>query len=242
MTATRKEIQKARMWRYFLDAAVEVIEEEGIDHVTIRKIADKAGYTSSTAYNYFKDLSRLKFFAAMRFTRGYLEDLPRYMEKGTNTIEKWLYTWECFCKHSFEQPEIYSLIFIEHLETIPEELLDYYYSIYPKELSGLPENIQSIVMEHTFSKRSALYIREAVGEGFVAEEDVDFISDATLLIWKGMMATVMNQQDSYSADEATAKTLYYIYESVLRTVQPEKREEIHFSPEINKERGGDLGI
>ncbi|MFC4557874.1 hypothetical protein ACFO3D_06575 [Virgibacillus kekensis] len=35
MKLSRKEIQRTRMWGYFLDAATEVIEKEGIDHVTI---------------------------------------------------------------------------------------------------------------------------------------------------------------------------------------------------------------
>ncbi|UOQ92899.1 TetR/AcrR family transcriptional regulator [Halobacillus shinanisalinarum] len=233
MSAGRKEIQRARMWRYFLDAATDVIENEGIDNVTIRKIADKAGYTSSTAYNYFQDLSHLKFFAAMRFTKDYIEDLPHYMEKGNNTVEKWLYAWECFCKYSFEQPQIYSVIFINNLGSIPEDLLENYYKVYQNDLIGLPEQIQSIVMEHTLSTRSALYIQDAVEEGFIEQKDIEFIADTTLLLWKGMMTTVMNQRRNYSVDEAIDRTLDYIYESVMRVVSPEKRKEIAFHPVRN---------
>lgn len=230
MQASRKEIQRERMWRYFLDAATEVIETEGIENVTIRKIADKAGYTSSTAYNYFKDLSHLKFFAAMRFTKGYIEDLPQYMEKGTNTVEKWLYAWECFCKHSFRQPQIYAGIFINNLGVVPEELLENYYKIYKEELLGLPEQIKSIIMEHSFSKRSALYVQAAVSEGFINQRDIEFIADTTLLIWTGMMTTVMNQRRNYSVDEAYERTIHYVYESVMKVVTPEKQKEINFIP------------
>src|SRR5699024_7686797 len=124
MSISRRDIQLVRMWRYFLEAAVDVIEKEGIRNVTIRKIADQAGFTSSTAYNYFRDLSHLKFFAAMRFTTDYIEDLPVYIRKGSNTIEKWLYAWQCFCIHSFEQPEIDSVIFMEDLGSTPDDFLD----------------------------------------------------------------------------------------------------------------------
>ncbi|HWO77724.1 MAG TPA: TetR/AcrR family transcriptional regulator, partial [Bacillus sp. (in: firmicutes)] len=44
----RKEIQMNRMWKYFVDATAQIIEEEGVENVTARKIADIAGYTSST--------------------------------------------------------------------------------------------------------------------------------------------------------------------------------------------------
>lgn len=233
METRRKDIQRERMWRYFLDAATEVIEKEGIENVTIRKIADKAGYTSSTAYNYFRDLSHLKFFAAMRFTKDYIEELPDYMGKGKNTVEKWLYSWECFCKHSFEQPQIYAVIFINDLGIVPEALLEHYYKIYKNDLIGLPEEIQSIVMEHGFSKRSALYIQDAVDEGFIEQKEIDFIADSTLMIWKGMMSTVLNQRRNYSKEEAIERTLYYVHESVMKVVVPGKNKEIDFTPSTN---------
>jgi AcrR family transcriptional regulator len=226
---SKKEIQRARMWRYFLDAATEVIVEDGIDHFTIRKIADKAGYTSSTAYNYFKDLTHLKFFAAMRFTKDYIEELPVYLNKGNNTIEKWLYSWECFCKYSFEQPKIYSVIFMDNLGSVPEELMEHYYQIYKEDLLGLPEQIKDIIMEGKFSKRSALYIQDAVDEGFIEQKNVDLIADLTLMIWKGMMNTIMNHRRNYSKEEAIEQTLYYVYETVMGVVIPEKRQEIHVS-------------
>ena len=89
------------------------------------------------------------------------------LHKGNNTIENWLYSWECFCKHSFEHPKIYSVIFMDDLGSIPEELLEHYYQIYKNDLLGLPNEIKDIIMEHSFSKRSALYIQGAVDEGFI---------------------------------------------------------------------------
>ena len=228
MSKERKEIQRARMWKYFLDAATEVIEEEGIEKVTICKIADRAGYTASTAYNYFKDLTHLKFFAAMRFTTEYITELPDYLALGDNTIEKWLYSWECFCKHSFRQPEIYSVIFMEDLGILPQELVREYYEVYQTDIMGLPEEIQSIVMEQDFSKRSALYIQSAVDEGFLNEEDVDFIADLTLMIWKGMMSTYMNRRRSYTEEDVVKRTVQLVKESVMNIVMDRRKDEINY--------------
>lgn len=229
MSLSRKEIQRERMLRYFLDAATDVIKEDGIDHFAIRKIADKAGFTSSTVYNYFKDLSHLKFYAAMRFTTDYVNELPEYLEKGNNTVESWLYSWECFCKHSFEHPKIYSTIFMDNLGSVPEDLMKYYYQIHQKDILDLSEEIQDIIMEQSFSKRSALYIQNAVDEGFIEQENVDYIADITLLIWKGMMNTVINHRRKSTKEEAIQKTLHYVYRSVISIVVPEKRQDIHVS-------------
>ena len=58
----KKYIQKVRMVKYFVDATIEIIEKEGYEAVTIRKVADIAGYNSATLYNYFDNLEHLLFF------------------------------------------------------------------------------------------------------------------------------------------------------------------------------------
>lgn len=229
MSKTRKEIQQARMFKYFIDATVEHIEEEGIGNVKVREIAEKAGYTSSTLYNHFQDLSHLKFFAVMRYTRTYFQELPGYMNQGKNTIDKWLYAWECFCKHSFQKPEVYSLLFIENLGDVPDEIIDQYYQIFSSDLIDLSREIRSIVMHHNISKRSSLYIQDAVKEGFMVEEDVEYISDVTMLIWTGMLTDMVNLRRRISYKEATRKTMEYIYKAILLTVTPDKRSEISYA-------------
>lgn len=229
MSLSRKEIQRQRMYRYFLDAAAEIIDEEGLSNLTVRKIAQKAGYTSSTVYNYFTDLSHLKFFTMIRYTKGYVEELPEYIEKGHSTIEKWLYTWECFCKHSFNNPDVYSILFIENLGTFPKDLLVKYYDIYQKDLFGLPEEVKPIIMEQSFSKRSTMFIQSAIDEGFIQAEDVSYISDVTLMIWKGMMSTYMNQRQQLTAEDAQHKTMTLLYECVIQIIHPDKRQEINYN-------------
>ncbi|WP_053363351.1 TetR/AcrR family transcriptional regulator [Bacillus sp. FJAT-27251] len=228
MSKERKELQRARMFRYFLDAATDVIEEDGIEHMTIRKIADRAGFTASTAYNYFKDLSHLKFFAAMRFTSEYVKELPSYMDLGHNIVDKWLYSWECFCKHSFDQPEIYSVIFMDNLGSSPQKLFDDYYALHTHDLTDVPEELHDILIEYDFSKRSALYIQGAVTEGFIKEENVPLIADITLMVWKGMMNTYMNRRRGYSKEEAIKRTLELVAQCVINVVEPERRSEITF--------------
>lgn len=228
MNKKRKEIQTARMWRYFLDAASELIKEKGLQQITIREIADKAGYTSSTVYNYFQDLSHLKFFAVMRFTKSYVQALPKYMEQGNNTIEKWLYSWECFCKHSFQDPEIYSLLYIENLGTKPEEMVQNYYAVYANELIDLSDDVQGIITLHNISKRSSMYIQKAVDEGFMNQEDIEYIADVTMLIWTGMITNLLNLRNKYSQEEAIERTMVYIKKAIMQTVLPNKRADVHY--------------
>jgi AcrR family transcriptional regulator len=56
-----KPIQEERMRGYFLNAAKDLIRAEGISAVSARNVAERAGYSYATLYNYFKDIRDLIF-------------------------------------------------------------------------------------------------------------------------------------------------------------------------------------
>jgi AcrR family transcriptional regulator len=206
----RKEIQMQRMWKYFVDATAQIIEEEGIENVTIRKIADIAGYTSSTIYNYFEELSHLIFFASMRFMNPYIKEFSYYMSKSENSIEKYLLSWECFCKHSFNNPQIYHAIFNSDLGAKPEELLSHYFEVYQNDLTGLSDEIKPLIFEYSLTKRSKFVLQKAVEEGYLDQDEIDEISNMTILIWRGMLTTFLNNRRDYKPEEAVEETMKYV--------------------------------
>ncbi|WP_423799886.1 TetR/AcrR family transcriptional regulator [Neobacillus sp. SAB-20_R2A] len=210
----KKKIQMSRMWQYFVEATAEIIEEEGINKITIRKVADKAGYNSATIYNYFSEISHLTFFAAMKFLKPYTDEVATYMDKGNNPIEKYLLAWECFCKHSFQNPQIFHAVFIMDLGEQPENLLERYYQIYPEELITIPEELKPILFERNMSKRGRSYLELALKEGYIKVENIDAINEITILIWQGMFTNILNNRRQYTPEEAMQMTMNYITEIV----------------------------
>lgn len=211
----KKEIQMSRMWKYFVDATAEIIEEEGIEKITIRKVADRAGYNSATIYNYFTEVSHLIFFAAMKFLKPYTDEVFTYMEKGENSLEKYMLAWECFCKHSFKNPQIFHAVFIMDLGGQPEKLLQEYYNLYPTDLINIPEQLHPILFERNMSKRGRSVLEAACQEGYIKEENIDGINELTILIWQGMFTNILNNRKSYDLDDAARITMNYINEIVI---------------------------
>ena len=62
-----KEEQKRQNARTFINAAQEMIESEGLENISVRKIAQKAGFHNSTIYLYFEDLDQLAMFASLKY-------------------------------------------------------------------------------------------------------------------------------------------------------------------------------
>ncbi|MCG3089572.1 TetR/AcrR family transcriptional regulator [Sporosarcina cyprini] len=207
---SNKKIQMSRMWKYFIEATVEVIEEEGINQVTIRKVADRAGYNSATIYNYFDEISHLVFFASMKLLKGYVEDVALYINRGKTPLEKYLLAWECFCKHSFLQPDIFHAVFIMDLGDQPEKMLEDYYEMYPADLINIPEELQPILFERSMTKRGKSLLSLAAKEGQLEENRVDDINEMTILVWQGMLTNILNNRLDYSLEDAERKTMEYI--------------------------------
>ena len=198
------------MWKYFVEATVEIIEEEGIKHVTIRKVADRAGYNSATIYNYFSELSHLIFFASMKMLKSYTDDVTIYINEGKNSYEKYMLAWICFCKHSFERPDLFHAVFIKDLGKQPDKLIENYYEIYPADLVNVPEQLKSILFERSMTKRGKSFLTSAANEGHIKEESVDEVNEMTILIWQGMLTNILNNRTNYDSQMAAAITMDYI--------------------------------
>lgn len=226
---SKKERQIRMMRKYFIDATVEIIEMDGIKEVTARKIAKKAGYTSSSIYNYFDELSHLIFFASMRFTKDYLNEATPYLMGGKNAIDSYLLTWKCFCKYSFKNPEIYHAIFIADLGENPQGILEQYYSIYEEDIFEISSEYLHLVFEHDISKRSRAILERAAKEGYLYEENIDEINEMGVLIWTGMLTRIINNRSSLDIDEAVNKTMTYMKKMVFNSIDKSIRIDLTFS-------------
>jgi AcrR family transcriptional regulator len=209
-----KEIQRIRMMVYFIEATAEIIEKEGIENVTIRKVADIAGYNSATIYNYFEELSHLIFFSSMRFLKKYTVALPAYIAKANDPLERFLLMWECFCKYSFKEPHIYHAVFSSNLGALPEELIKDYYGIFPTDLVEVPEDLKQMLLESNLSKRGRLALERCIEEGYLERNSAESVNEMQFLIWQGMLTTILNQRCTYTIDEAVDITMGYIRNAI----------------------------
>lgn len=193
---------------YFIDAADKIIEQEGINGITIRKVADYAGYNSATLYNYFENIDHLTFFAAMRYIKEYALALPDYIKDSKNVLDKYLLIWECFCIYSFEKPEIYYAIFFAKLDNDLEEYVKDYYKLFPEELGSPSEGLSTMLLKHNIYDRAMTTLDVCVSEGFIRQEDAYELNELTLLIYESILSRVIRNKIDYN--EATEKTMKYI--------------------------------
>lgn len=209
-----KEIQTKRMMSYFIDATAKIIEEEGIENVTIRKVADAAGYNSATIYNYFEDLSHLILFASLKFLKKYTDAIPQYLSKAKTPLDRYFLIWECFCKHSFESPHIYFAVFSSDLGVHPDDLADYY-DVYPADILNIPQDLKEMFLEPNITKRTRIALKKAANDSRFEGIQVEQIAETHYLIWQGMLTLFINNRSTYSVQEATDQTMEHIKRTTI---------------------------
>jgi AcrR family transcriptional regulator len=217
----KKTIKKHRSMRYFIDAAAKIMDEEGIEFVTIRKVSDLAGYNSATLYNYFKSVDELILYASVSHLREYTLDLAEYLKGVNGSIESYYRIWECFLKHSFLHPEIYNVIFFgKHSDSL-SNIIEEYYSIFPEELGSQSEDLRPMLLRTNLYERNLALLSRIRNEGYLRDEDLGDVNEMSVLLYRGMMTKIINDVNDSSAESA-ASTLRYIKQTLRSFMVNEK--------------------
>lgn len=210
-----KSIQKKRTMAYFIDAVDKIISEEGIEQVTLRKVAKTAGYNSATLYNYFDNLEHLLIFASMKHLKIYNDLLPTYLNSANNAVERYLSIWRCFCHCSFRQPKIYTIIFLSEFSNSLNSIIKNYYEIFPEELEAIPI-LENIFLQDSLSNGNTYMLSDCVKEGYIDKNDVSDISDMSLLLYKSMINDILNHKLPYDIETAEERIIRY-FEKILNS-------------------------
>ncbi len=205
------DMKKKRILKTFIEAVKKIIKEEGIEKVTIRKVAQMAGYNSATIYNYFDNCNQLIFFGSISFLDDYVKAIPHYLGRSSNTLDQFLLIWECFTRYSFVNPRIYYAIFTEDIGDRSENLFKKYYQLFPEELGNIPKKYIPMLLESDLSKRCSFHIQPCVEEGYLSPERAEEVDEKIRLIYHGMLSLLVNNRMDYTVNEAVEKIMKYIH-------------------------------
>lgn len=145
MSAT--ELQQQRMKSYFIDAAKEILRGEGLKVASARNIAERAGYSYATLYNYFDDLTSLIFESVRDFQAEIAELLAGPIDAANTGEEKVRAGVTAWVNYFVQYPGIFELFFLERIGEVGNrsDIADVIYnSIVPAVKPGIdllgPEN------------------------------------------------------------------------------------------------------
>ncbi|MBO9730901.1 MAG: TetR/AcrR family transcriptional regulator [Chitinophaga sp.] len=114
----KKEIQEQRVKGYFIEATKEILKSEGLKSVSVRNIADRAGYSFATLYNYFKDVKDLVFLCVKDFRAECSEYVTAHTAGVTPGNRRLKATVLAYMEYFIQYPGIFELFFVEKLSEV----------------------------------------------------------------------------------------------------------------------------
>ncbi len=178
----RKSIQEQRMKGYFIEAAKKVVKEEGLSNLTVKKVADLAGYAPGTLYNYFADLNNLLLHCAVEFWDECKDYVLRKTENCTEVREKIIALTKAYTEYFVENTNIFQLIFLEEVGDVPEGLRERVY---------FPE--VALVLKEA--------LRECAEEGLFPKEKVTIVENLIVSSINGILLSFIKQRSMMIKDE-----------------------------------------
>ncbi len=108
-----KEIQEQRIKGYFIEATKEILKGEGLKSLSVRNIAERAGYSYATLYNYFKDVKDLIFECVVDFHEECEEFVKTETKKSQSGPGKIKAIAKAYVKYFIQYPGIFELFLLE---------------------------------------------------------------------------------------------------------------------------------
>ena len=208
-------IKKRRVMMYFIEATQELILNEGIENLSIKKIADTAGYNTATIYNYFEDLEELILYSSIDYLKIYLKDLKSEINSNMKAIEIYETIYKVFVHHSFEKPEIFHTLFFGKYSYKLEKIIKKYYEIFPDDITGQTDITKSVLVEGNIHNRDLPVIKQMIKEGSILEEEAPYIMEAIVRIHQSYLENILQQREKISLEEHEIK-FFKIFNFLLK--------------------------
>ncbi len=211
---TRLE-RKLNVKRLFIDATTTIIQEEGLEEVSIRKVAKITGYNSATLYTHFKNLDHLILLASIKFLNDYITGLDSYTAEAENPLEEGILIWEFFCKCSFEKPEIYKSIFFSNLDFNRKDFENYYeikefYKIYPEEITASFAKFHRMILKLDIYERNKVLLIKIAQKKLISPSNITTVNDMQVLMYKGLLEEATKHENFHRRKILCNRAIKYI--------------------------------
>jgi AcrR family transcriptional regulator len=105
----KKQLKANRMKSYFVAAAKAIIETQGVENLSVRQVADQAGYSYATIYNYYKDVDSLLWEVKKSFSVDLMHSIAETMENDAGSDIR--SAFQAYVAFFMEKPNLFRFFF-----------------------------------------------------------------------------------------------------------------------------------
>lgn len=186
----RKDVATKTKRRY-VEKTYHLIQEKGIDSLTIRSIAKEVGCSYAVLYKHFESLDYLIMLASMKFLDEYYREMVTIQKAEKDYLMRDLALWRVFNKYAFRNPPVFLHLFWEHHDAIFEDAVEEYQKLFPFKRGSNDESfygyIYAAVFEGRMEDREFILLRHAISQGRLSHESAIYLSTVNSCIVQGKL-------------------------------------------------------
>lgn len=179
-----EQIKRIRIKRYFIEAAKEIIVNEGLESISIRNVAKIAGYSCATIYNYFEDLNELLWEVKQTMIIDIIQLMQEEIMDITIDILGLKKIFKIYITYYLENPNIFKFFYFHKLKKPARKT-----------------EVDSI--EPDFDKMTEETFKNFVIEGKLRETDIEVVGKTLIYSVHGMLTLFFTENG-----DLTVETLY----------------------------------
>ncbi len=181
--------RKKQVAQRFIDCTCTIIEREGVAGLNVRKVAQLAGYHSSTIYLYFADFPHLIVAAVLQFLNRYAAYLGKNAPEHETALDCYLRCMTRFCEYSIANPNIFSALFVDYYGDIP------------------PDKVYEQFSQSPLLRDHMRVLQELAQQLALSQETAMQLGDAALSLCIGSILTLTRQRMQSDPDRLVEKTM-----------------------------------
>ena len=184
-----KDEEKRKNAIAFVEATQALIDADGLEKISIRKIAEKAGFHNSTIYLYFKDANQLILLASLKHFNEYSRKLSEYSDMIASPTDKFLAIWQAFGETVFGKPHIFRNFFFGKYSDNLTPIIHLYYRLFPEEKPAYTKEIEEMYFGGNISQRCLQILKPLVEveSTLVTEENLQLVNTITVACLKQLL-------------------------------------------------------
>lgn len=178
----------------YIEAAAQIIQQQGMKGVSARKIAALTGTVPSALYRHFENVEELAMYAAMRYQLDAYDELDRIAEKAETALDMYVRTERSFARFAFLNPVLFDSLEFGKSSDKLGTILQEYRAIFPEESGANNLYTSHIINSRSFESGNMDLLRLCIADGSlqVPEQLLEELNLILVNLFKGFFKTVLD--------------------------------------------------
>lgn len=177
--------------KQYVVAAHQIIREDGLPALTIRRLGRDLNCNTANLYRYFESLEQLTMYAALPYLRNYLMEVVALLDAEDDCVKRYFGVWDCFCNHAFANAAAFDMLFFGKYQSTLYLVMRDYYTMFPEEVDGLG-SMRTIFLQGDFDYRDYLFLDDIVRHNRMEEHDAVMLNRVMINMYKGFFKKVLD--------------------------------------------------